>query len=569
MVLIATYMELRDVPPAETQPPSPRCLIGPDPFLINMRPRWNWHRRLHGAVVVALALMLLCSVMLSNDAFIHRAASTAIGKPEHGLLAKATKSTASQWSGPCAAHPRETIRCGVGTDSSSTDTLELAHIAWQEDRHTDAIRLYLSALEAAGAGGEDPGRLPIMDHLQCHANLGSSYMALAEDLVSLPGVPSLPNREALLAASMQHWQVAAKVGPSSPLLDYFLTAVGRDLGLAMAANRASKEMNVADMVSDGSPQVRPMDRRAASDLTYAEFLERYVSKRVPVVITGMAPGAPQWQWDFNLLEERCGDFLIERKQHRPENAGKEWGALGEVDDGSRMPLREHFKELRTLARPSAMLFDQALSDLCPDLLDDFVVPKYFAVDYLRAIPFAERAGLQPKPSQIPGIYVQPAGSRCGLHTDQGGTHFYQLLLAGRKRWRVFSVADMPKLYPRRQGMLFEADAFAPDPSRFPLMGAATAFEVVLGPGEGIYVPPNSPHQVLTEEVSIAVSANYISGIGFDSTLAQLTLLSQGGAQPAYSSALEALKKWSPPPGSTQEDPGDLTWKDFDRAAWML
>jgi len=216
-----------------------------------------------------------------------------------------------------------------------------------------------------------------------------------------------------------------------------------------------------------------------------------------------------------------------------------------------------------------MLFDHALEDLCPDLLKDFVVPRYFAVDYLRTVPASERGGLQPLPARFPSLFVQPPGSRCGLHVDQAGTHFYQMLLAGRKRWRVFPPEEAARLYPRRQGLMFEADIFSPDLDKFPLLGTASGREAVLGPGEAIFVPQNSPHQVQNEEATVAVSANYVDGLGLEVSLAELELLSQGGAQPGYAATAAALRRWAPAAGSgAPGDPGDLRWADFDRAAWM-
>lgn len=297
-----------------------------------------------------------------------------------------------------------------------------------------------------------------------------------------------------------------------------------------------------------------------------------MARGVPVVITGLIQGAPQWKWDLPFLEQHCGSALVPRKQLVPSSAGENWAALGPVT-GGRMPLREHLRGLvgpGPLAHEASapMVFDHALAELSPELLDAFVVPRYFAKDYFRTIPMTEREKLEPSPLRFPSLFVQPAGSHCGLHVDQAGTHFYQLLISGCKRWRVFPSSEAPLLYPRRHGLFYESDTFALDLTSFPLVATATAWETLLMPGEAIFVPQNSPHQVENTEISVAISANYIDSSGLPAALQELRLLAQGGTRPDYGRTIEALLKWSPTPGAADTDPGDLSWKDFNRASWL-
>jgi len=365
-------------------------------------------------------------------------------------------------------------------------------------------------------------------------------------------------------ASLRHWQVARRAGPGSPLLDFFLSSVARDLALASAATQLAQQ-DLGSLPGGQGLAVRPMERRDAAGLAYREFVDRYVVPGVPVVITGLE--LPRW--DLELLEEICGDREVPRLQYDPDGVGQDWAALRTLD--RRVTLREHLRGFRESGRgaQAPMLFDHALAEVCPELLEGFVVPRYFAVDYLRAIPRFARDNIWPKPSRFPSLFVQPAGTRCGLHVDQAGTHFYQMLLSGRKRWRVFQAKDVPRLYPHGHGLLFEADSFASDDARYPLLRTAHALEAELRPGEVIFVPQGSPHQVLNEEPTIAVSANYVAGAGLDTTLAELELLAQGGTRPEYARAADALRKWAPAPEAPLlKDPGDLPWRDFDSAAWL-
>lgn len=39
------------------------------------------------------------------------------------------------------------------------------------------------------------------------------------------------------------------------------------------------------------------------------------------------------------------------------------------------------------------------------------------------------------------------GTRTSLHVDAYSSHFWSLLIKGRKRWRVYPKHDIPALYP--------------------------------------------------------------------------------------------------------------------------
>ena len=81
-------------------------------------------------------------------------------------------------------------------------------------------------------------------------------------------------------------------------------------------------------------------------------------------------------------------------------------------------------------------------------------------------------------------------------------------VVGRKRVRLYDAA-LPRgsLYPHAGVMsnTSEVDAAAPDGARFPSFPAAPTFDVVIAPGEMLYIPPGWWHHVTALDVSFSVS----------------------------------------------------------------
>ena len=164
------------------------------------------------------------------------------------------------------------------------------------------------------------------------------------------------------------------------------------------------------------------------------------------------------------------------------------------------------------------------------------------------------------PRKGPSLFLQPNRSTCSLHVDSGNTHFWQLLRAGRKRWRIGRADDWSRFFvsherwsaaffrdARCNGMFGEeaaaaagcdgesrADdaAFGPisafdDAALASVGGELDLWQAIAGPGDLIFVPAEAPHQVTTElapeggaaagdsGMAIAVSMNFVSGSNLD------------------------------------------------------
>ena len=77
-------------------------------------------------------------------------------------------------------------------------------------------------------------------------------------------------------------------------------------------------------------------------------------------------------------------------------------------------------------------------------------------------------------------------------------------VVGRKRWRFISPLETPRLY-NFNGVFSQVDLDRPDLARYPLFGEATVLDIVLEPGETVFLPLGWWHHVTSLELSLSFS----------------------------------------------------------------
>jgi hypothetical protein len=150
--------------------------------------------------------------------------------------------------------------------------------------------------------------------------------------------------------------------------------------------------------------------------------------------------------------------------------------------------------------------DPAVVNDCSAFFHDLHIPPYFA----------QQCNVGPgRALYSPGLFLMPKGAYSGLHVDSGGTHFWQALLQGRKRWTFYPLPSPAAaellLYLDPMTGASAVDPQHPDFEAFPLFAHAHRMrvEVEVGPGDIVFVPANLPHQVVSLTDTLAVSHNYV------------------------------------------------------------
>ncbi len=117
--------------------------------------------------------------------------------------------------------------------------------------------------------------------------------------------------------------------------------------------------------------------------------------------------------------------------------------------------------------------------------------------------FCDRAQLAARSS----FWFGPAGTITPLHHDSIMLCHTQIV--GRKRWRFVSPLQWPHLY-NFSGVFSPIDIDKPDLGRYPAYAHATVLEVVVEPGETVFLPLGWWHQVTSLDVSMSFSYSNIA-----------------------------------------------------------
>jgi hypothetical protein len=225
-------------------------------------------------------------------------------------------------------------------------------------------------------------------------------------------------------------------------------------------------------------------------LSRDEFVERYVIGCRPVVITGLAKDWPALQrWSPQDLKQRFGHLEVEVQAERQADPQYEQNKLqhrrrvrlGEFVDHVLAcgPSNDHYLTANNelLRRP----------EFAPLLADIGSLPDYCDVAALdRSCSF----------------WFGPAGTVTPLHHDT--LMLFHTQVVGRKRWRFVSPLQTPKLY-NYYDVYSPIDPDRPDLQRYPDFAEVTVLDVVVEPGETMFLPLGWWHQVSALELSMSFS----------------------------------------------------------------
>ncbi len=230
----------------------------------------------------------------------------------------------------------------------------------------------------------------------------------------------------------------------------------------------------------------------------AEFHERFVAKREPVILPGAARDFPALRWTRESLARELGPVPVRYKQSR-SHRHPDFGAatLGEMFKTGSGTFAE-FLELIGDGTPSERaryLFTgdeqfvlrrrdgkTELNEALSALLRDAPIPELVPADALYTVW---------------GWFSGP-GVRTSLHYDNNGCHNLNAQLLGRKRCLLFAPRELEHVH------LFEPsenpatncsaiDVEQPDYARYPEFRSAAALEGELEAGDLLFIPVHFLH----------------------------------------------------------------------------
>jgi ribosomal protein L16 Arg81 hydroxylase len=221
----------------------------------------------------------------------------------------------------------------------------------------------------------------------------------------------------------------------------------------------------------------------------------YYNKK-PFILKNVTSKWPSAKWNFDFLRRKCGDCRVNVcKYDRSLNES----FIIQHKDMRVMELRDFFDkhfmkdDAQWSVKEESRIFEE-YPDLLYDLkLDEVTLPEC-------------RTGEK-------YMWVGTSDSSICLHCDLCDWNMlYQIV--GRKKWKLYSPDDEKYLYVQTKtaldgGLYSMVDAFNPDLEKFPDFALAKEYEVIVEPGDLIYVPRRWWHAVYS--MTYTLSVNHFSG----------------------------------------------------------
>ncbi len=220
------------------------------------------------------------------------------------------------------------------------------------------------------------------------------------------------------------------------------------------------------------------------------FYRRYWETNTAVCFEGFAQDWPACsRWSPSYFATEFGDVQVEActgrsaDAHPDINAAKHREEMSMAEFVVRVEAAGVSNDLYLIAGNGNSRSD----DLAPLFEDVSAPPGLFSSEHLRASS---------------ALWFGPAGTITALHHDTSNILFCQIL--GRKRVRL-APPDNPLLLPFARGLYSHIDPRDPAPEH--VDAAGSMFEVVVEPGDALFIPVGWWHHVEALDVSISLALN--------------------------------------------------------------
>lgn len=219
------------------------------------------------------------------------------------------------------------------------------------------------------------------------------------------------------------------------------------------------------------------------------FQELYLTPLKPVVLTDlMKDWTAMDQWTIEHFKAKYGHLKVPIYSSNYSKPGK-----GYMAADRKMPFGEY---LDMLIRPEPCdlrLFLFNIFRFAPELKNDYKVPDIMD-GFFNDFPFMFFGGM---------------GSKVALHYDIDMSHVFLNQIYGRKRVVLFAPEQSKKIYHLPYTVASYIDVNHPDYEKHPALRYVTGYEVILHPGESLFIPSGYWHYIeyLDGGYSISLRAN--------------------------------------------------------------
>jgi hypothetical protein len=247
------------------------------------------------------------------------------------------------------------------------------------------------------------------------------------------------------------------------------------------------------------------------EITESDFFERYLTPRLPVIVTGEVsrwPACQRWTWDY--LVECLGDQPVDIYDDwfEPTAAGN-FGDFVAANIGQPGTWKQRY--VRWFSRHRAG--DGHWSDdVFATLRADWHAPRFLPSGGYIVPCIAPSARIDPVDDLLPyrALFVSGAGARTRLHLDPWASSALLCQVVGDKRVAMWPPAQHDLMLTRSMEGLTGRECDVP-----PL------FDDVLSAGEALFIPGGWWHEVDTVTDAVSVTWNFLHQVHAESLLAHI------------------------------------------------
>ena len=237
-------------------------------------------------------------------------------------------------------------------------------------------------------------------------------------------------------------------------------------------------------------QLQPVDR--VDNISGEDFKNNYYRPEKPVIITELAkqwPAYQKWSWDY--FKEIVGDKKVglynnvKSDAYTPINTADDYKTFGEYIDMIQQG-------------PAAWrIFLFNIFEHAPQLINDFTWPEQLMNGFVKKYPM---------------LFTGGQTSITHMHFDIDLSHILHTQFGGRKRVLLFRHEEQHKLYRKPFEVLSLADFSnyhegngTPDYGKFPALKYAAGYDLLLNPGDTLFMPAGYWHHMEYLDSGFAMS----------------------------------------------------------------
>jgi ribosomal protein L16 Arg81 hydroxylase len=260
--------------------------------------------------------------------------------------------------------------------------------------------------------------------------------------------------------------------------------------LSLNLKKRNHSLDVAERIHRSSRFWDTIER--IRDLSQPDFLERYYSTNRPVILQGMVVGTQPFSLiTLQSLKERFGNVEVEIQDNR--------SSVERYEEYCRQLVTHiRFSDFidRVIANPVSNEFYMTSNNM-------FANEHHFSPLWKEHAIFPQFLDSKKLDDAVPSLWVGPGGTVTPLHQDICCNSLF-VQIEGRKKFTLISPAQTPYLYDHTN-YFSPIDVEKPDYERYPLYRNVRPLNVIVEPGEVLFIPAGWWHQVRALETSISMS----------------------------------------------------------------